>query len=86
MDAVQTIVDRSGALWTVEHRESERLHHIGGFLVTCDGESCLTLSARISDGDKARGREVLIDSLVSQRVARRGVQLWHPDDEIPAGS
>jgi hypothetical protein len=80
MHTVQTLVTAQGESWTVEHRESERLTHIGGFLMTHGDLGCITLSARLAEKDKARGREVLLNRLGCLAVGTSGVRLWHPDD------
>jgi hypothetical protein len=80
MGIMRKLFDRSGFAWTVEHRESDRLSTIGGYLMTNDGEGCLTLSSRLSDQDRSRGREKLTDDLVQERIPRRGVRLWRPSD------
>lgn len=77
----RTLVDSNGHCWTVEYRESQRLTHIGGFLVTCEREGCITLNAQLSEGDKARGRELMLHRLIAGKVGERSIYLWHPEDE-----
>lgn len=81
MDMVQTLVNRFGEPWTVEHCDSGRLTHIGGFLMTCGDLGCITLSAQLTQEDKARGREMLLSRLNTIPIGTSGVHLWHPDDD-----
>lgn len=75
------LVNQYGESWTVEHRESERLTNLGGFLVTYADLSCIIVSTRLPLEAKDRGREVLLDRLMTLPVGTSGMSLWHPDDE-----
>lgn len=76
----RTLVNRYGDEWAIEQRESERLTNIGGYLMTYADLSCITLSKRLAETDKARGREVMLDRLMDTPVGTSGVYLWEPDD------
>lgn len=78
----ETLANRDGNHWIVEHCESERLTHIGGFLMTYNGLGCIIISSSLTDVDKARGREVLRRHLVETPIGTSGTVLWHPGDEL----
>jgi len=82
MPTEETLTNRDGNLWMIEHCESERLSHIGGFLMTYDDLSCITISTHLTDTDKARGRAVLRHHLVQTPTGTSGTVLWHPDNEV----
>jgi hypothetical protein len=81
MNTEQTLVNRYGDLWIVEQRESERLTHIGGFLMIHNNLGWLTLSALLSVEDKAWGREHLLSRLAETPIGTAGTVLWHPNDD-----
>jgi len=76
-----TLVNRYGDPWAVEQRESEALTRLGGFLMTYGDQSCLTLNARLSEADKARGREEILDRLTTTPTGISSTVLWHPDTD-----
>lgn len=64
--------EKSNATPTI--RESDRLRHIDGFLVT-DGDRChVTLSTRLTTEQRERGIEDLLNQKSSKSQA--GVYLW----------
>jgi hypothetical protein len=80
MERTQTLVNNFGEVWTVEHHESERLTHIGGFLLIFEDLSSITLSTQLTAEDRAHGREVLLGQLATLPIGTRGTHLWHPAD------
>jgi hypothetical protein len=80
MNTTQALVNKFGETWNVEHLESHRLIHVGGFLMACGAESCITLSAELSTDDKTRGQESLLRRLETLPVGTLGTYLWHPGD------
>ena len=81
MNTVEMLVNRYGESWHVEHSESERLTHIGGYVMTYQDHGKVILSIWLSTRDKARGRERLLHYLSQTATGTSGVLLWHPDDE-----
>lgn len=81
MPNLRTLENDMGDIWTVEHEESERITHIGGFLLTHRTFGSITLAAQLTPDEKTRGTRVLLQRLASIPVGRFSSYLWHPDDE-----
>jgi hypothetical protein len=81
----EAVTNRDGNVWLVEHSESAHLTHVGGFLMTFHDLSCIVISARLADADKARGRDALRSHLTQTAVGTSGTILWHPDDDSDQG-
>jgi hypothetical protein len=81
MEKEQTLLNRYGEVWYVEHSESERLTHIGGYVMTNSDHSKVTLSTQLSPQEKARGQIRLLEYLAQTATNTSGIFLWHPDDE-----
>lgn len=77
---MQTLINQAGEIWEVEHRASERLTHIGGYLVICGELGCVVVSAALPEGEQQRGRVALLDQLAAMPLGTLGVRLWHPED------
>ena len=80
MKLTRTLANREGQLWSVEYRESERLTHIDGFLMTYQDLSCITLSSHLNEADKARGRAWLLDRLAETNLGASDVHFWYAAD------
>jgi len=76
-----TVERGAGGIWTVEHNESDRLTHIGGFLMTYRTFGSITLATQLSLDEKTRGTRILLERLVTIPLGRSSSYLWHPDDE-----
>ena len=81
MENPKTLTNCYGQSWRVEHHESERLTHIGGYLMTYRDSGRITLSTQLTAADKARARSQLLEQLSKTPVGTSGVLLWHPADE-----
>jgi hypothetical protein len=79
MNATQALLNQHGEPWSLEHRESERLERMGGFLMTYGSSGCITLNSRLAAEDKNRGRESLIERLRELPLGNARVILWYPD-------
>jgi len=77
----KTLVNCQGQVWQIEHYESERLTHVGGYLITYQTRGRVTLSTQLSDDDKTKGKRHLLNLLSKRPTGTNGVLLWHPDDE-----
>lgn len=60
----------------VDYRESDHLTNLGGFLMTYGNQCRITMSARLSTEEKARGMEYLIGHLDEMTSGKPGVYLW----------
>ncbi len=78
----ETVTNRDGDTWLVEHGESANLTHIGGFLMTYHDLSCIIISTHLTDLDKTRVRHALRNHLTQIVLGTSGTILWHPDDEL----
>ncbi len=78
----ETVTNRDGGAWLVEHGESASLTHIGGFLMTYQDVSCIIINAHLTDSDKIRVRHALRDHLTQTVLGTSGTILWHLDDEF----
>lgn len=81
MPNLRMLENDTGDTWTVEHEESERLTHIGGFLLTHRRFGSITLATRLTPDEKTRGTKVLLQRLAAIPIGRSSSHLWHPDDE-----
>ncbi|MDW8326739.1 MAG: hypothetical protein RMK99_09245 [Anaerolineales bacterium] len=81
MPNLTTVENGAGGSWTVEHDESDRLTHIGGFLLTYRTFGSITLAARLNHDEKVRGTGVLLQRLATIPPGRSTSYLWHPDDK-----
>lgn len=81
MPTHRTLSNHYGESWQVEHYESERLTHIGGYLITYQDTSRLIFSSHLSLLDKQRCQEHLLEHLTRTPLGTNEVILWHPDDE-----
>lgn len=82
MDAVVVITGGNGRAWRVEHRESEALSSIDGYLMTCDDEGILTIRARMSDARKHLVRERLVQQLRAEIVGRASSWIVEREDAL----
>lgn len=80
MGLPETLINQFHQVWTVEHCASERLTHIGGFLITYGDLSRVTISTRLSEADQTRGRNQLLNYLSNTPVGTAHILLWHPAD------
>lgn len=81
MPTAQTLKNDAGDTWVVELDESERLTHIGGFLLTHRSFSSITLASQLTPDEKARGIEILLQRLAATPIGRSSSYLWHLDDD-----
>jgi len=81
MPNLPTLENDTGGTWTVEHEESERLTHIGGFLMSYRTFGSITLATQLSLDEKTRGTRILLERLATIPLGRSSSYLWHPDDE-----
>ena len=81
MANVRTLENDTGEAWMVEQEESERLTHIGGFLLTHRATGNITLASHLPPDEKARGTKILLQRLAAIPLGRSSSYLWHPDDE-----
>jgi hypothetical protein len=81
MALVDKLVNIFGDTWHVEHRDSEHLTTISGFLMTCGQSSRLTLSTQLDYDSKKRAREHLLGQLAETPIGKSSVRLWHPDNK-----
>ena len=62
----------------MEYRESDTLSQIDGFLVTDGEQARVTLRKQLSEQDKARGKQALLERFMAD--GRPGVYLWNSSD------
>ena len=78
---MQTLADTHNHLpWSLEYRESDRLRHIGGFLITYGSQCRVVLSASLPDGEKEHGLKYLLVRLADTPIGETGVYLWNATD------
>jgi hypothetical protein len=73
MELLQTLAN-------TRNRESERLRHIGGFLMTYGSQCRVVLSADLPDGEKERGLKHLLVRLADTPIGETGMYLWSATD------
>lgn len=81
MQKIETVTNRFGDQWTLEHEESGRLTSIDGFLMTWHDLSRITLSSRLNGEDKERARTSLVQRLLETPIGKAITILYMCTDE-----
>lgn len=76
----ETLINYKGDKRIVEIRESNKLSQIGGFAMAYANLACITISDKLSDDDKDRGRAILRELLLEIPIGTKRTILWNPDD------
>lgn len=76
MNSEQTLRNKNGELWNVEHNEHAGLTHIDGFLMTFGAQSCIALRQGLDAEAKVQARAQMLQILADMPLGTSRTIFW----------